>query len=141
MEPAVAAALADITAWVRSRPDARGLALVGSYAAGKAQAGSDVGVVIIADAPEAYRDGQWVQCAVGAATRQERFGNVWSLFATLAEDPEVEFTFAERSWTKADPPALEVFRIVSDGIVILYDPEDELRALCRACGVQPQSIA
>jgi hypothetical protein len=75
------------------------------------------------------------------ATRQERFGNVWSLFATLVEAPEIEFTFAERSWAKADPPAPQVVRIVSDGIVILYDPEGELHALCRACGVQPRSIA
>jgi hypothetical protein len=68
-------------------------------------------------------------------TRQERFGNVWSLFVTLAEGPEIEFTFAERSWAKADPPAPEVCRVLRDGIVVLHDPHGELLALSRACGV------
>ena len=52
-----------------------------------------------------------------SGTRRERFGNVWSLFVTLAEGPEIEFTFAERSWVKTDPPAPEVCRIVRDGVV------------------------
>jgi hypothetical protein len=131
--------LADIARWVRSRPDLRVLALIGSYAAGKARPDSDIDLVLIANAPEAYQNIGWVRDAVHrrpvAGTRSERFGNVWSLFATLAEGPEIEFTFAERSWAKADPPAPEVCRVLRDGIVVLHDPHGELLALSRACGI------
>jgi hypothetical protein len=62
------------------------------------------------------------------------------LFVRPAEAPEIEFTFTERAWTKADPPAPEVCRVVRDGIVILDDPHGELLALCKACGVKPGSL-
>jgi predicted nucleotidyltransferase len=140
-EEEVAAILADVSRWARSSPDVRAVALVGSRASGRARADSDVDLIVIADAPEAYQDLQWVERAVAQravmATRSERFGNVWSLFATLIEGSEIEFTFAERSWVKSDPPAPEVCRVVRDGIAILYDPLGELLALCAACGVSP----
>jgi hypothetical protein len=145
MRPAVAVILADVARWARSRADIHGLALVGSYASGKARPDSDLDVIILADAPEAYEGADWVQCAIGqrrvVATRKQRFGNVWSLFVALAEDPVIEFTFAERSWAKSDPPAPEVCRIVRDGMVVLCDPLGELLRLSKACGVKPQSDA
>lgn len=137
----IATILVDIGRWVRSRPDLHGLALVGSYAAGRARPDSDVDLVIPADTPDAYLNADWAQDALDRRrimeTHGERFGNVWSLFARLAEGPEIEFTFTERAWTKAVPPAPEVCRILRDGIVILYDPRGEFLALCRACGVKP----
>lgn len=144
MEFEIAPILADIRRWTQARPDVHALALVGSYVSGRAHAESDIDLIIIADAPEAYQSASWVQDAVArravVGTRSEQFGNVWSLFTTLAEGPGIEFTFAERSWATADPPAPEVCRIVRDGIVILYDPRDELLALCKACGMKPLSF-
>jgi hypothetical protein len=141
MRPEISALLADICRWARSRPDIRGLALVGSYASGRARPGSDIDLVVVADAPGTYQIADWAQSAVGQRvvldTRGEQFGNAWSLFVTLAEGPEIEFTFAERSWIKTDPPAAEVCRIVRRGIVILDDPHGELLALCSACGARP----
>jgi predicted nucleotidyltransferase len=141
----IGAILADIGSWVRSRPDVHGAALVGSYASGRARADSDVDLMIIADAPESYRNVRWVEAALAqrtvVGTRAQRFGNVWSLFVTPSEGPEIEFTFAERTWAKADPPAPEVRRIIRDGVVILYDPRGELLALCRACDVQPRTFS
>jgi predicted nucleotidyltransferase len=139
MRPGVSAVLADVCRWARSRSDIRGLALVGSHASGKARDDSDVDLVIVADTPGAYQNADWLQSAVGqraiVATCGQPFGNVWSLFVTLAEGPEIEFTFAERSWVKTDPLAPEVCRIVRDGVAILFDPLGELLALCKACGV------
>jgi Nucleotidyltransferase domain len=87
------------------------LALVGSQASGKARDDSDVDLVIVADTPGAYQNADWLQSAVGqraiVATCGQPFGNVRSLFVTLAEGPEIEFTFAERSWLKTDPLAPE----------------------------------
>jgi hypothetical protein len=104
MAPEIAAILSDIGRWLGSRPDLHGLALVGSYASVKAGADSDIDLVLPADAVAAYHDGNCVQDALGggraiAGTSDEWFGNVWSLFVRLADGPEVEFTFAERSWT------------------------------------------
>jgi hypothetical protein len=146
MSPEIAAILTDIGRWVRSRPDLRGLALVGSHASARARANSDIDLILPTDAIAAYQDDDWVQNALGsrraiAETRGEWFGNVWSLFVRLAEGREVEFTFAERSWTSTHPPDPEVCRVVHDGIVILHDPDGELLALCRACGVQPRTFS
>jgi predicted secreted hydrolase len=141
----IATVLVDIGRWVRPRPDLHGLALVGSNAAGRARPDSDVDLVIPADFPDAYQNADWAQAALAGRlvteTYGQRFGNVWSLFVRLAGGPEIEFSFAERSWTKADPPAPEVCRIVRDGLVILYDPRGELLALCSACGVQPGRLS
>jgi hypothetical protein len=142
MRPEIAAILTDVSRWVRARQDVHGLLLVGSYPSGKARLDSDVDLVIVADAPKAYENADWVQAAVGQRpirrTQGERFGNVWSLFAMLADGPEIEFSFAEPSWLKADPPAPEVCRIVCTGVVVLHDPHGQLLALCQACGVKPQ---
>jgi hypothetical protein len=136
----ISAILADVSRWARSRSDVRGLAVVGSYASGKARPDSDVDLVIVTDDPAAYGNAVWMHQAVGRCavteSRRERFGNVWSTFVTLAQGPEIEFTFAEPSWAKADPPAAEVCDIVRGGIVILHDPHGELRALCSACGAK-----
>lgn len=145
MGPEIATILMDIGRWVQSRPDLHGLALVGSHASGRARADSDIDLIIPTDVLDAYLDGRSVQSAVHpravTGTHGEWFGNVWSLFVRLAEGPEIEFTFAERSWTEADPPAPEVCRVIRDGVVILYDPHGELLALCRACGVEPGSLS
>jgi uncharacterized protein len=139
VRPEVSAVLSDVARWAQSRSDVLGVALVGSHASGRAREDSDVDLVIVTDTPVAYQDADWVLSAVGrrtiVRTRRERFGNVWSLFVTLAEGPEVEFTFAGRAWAKTDPPAPEVSRIVRDGVAILHDPLGELLALCNACGV------
>ena len=139
MRPEVSAILADVCRWARSRSDILGVALVGSHASGRARDDSDVDLVIVTDTPGAYQNADWVRSAVGqraiVGTRRERFGNVWSLFVTLPEGPEIEFTFAERSWVKTDPPAPEVCRIVRAGVAILHDPLGDLLALCKACGV------
>jgi nucleotidyltransferase-like protein len=140
MPPDISAILTDTRRWARSRSDIRALALVGSYASGNARPDSDIDLVIVADAPDTYQTADWVQSAVGQrgvlGAQLEQFGNVWSMFVALAEGPEIEFTFAQRSWVRTDPPAAEVCRIVRGGIVILYDPHGELIALCDACGVR-----
>jgi predicted nucleotidyltransferase len=140
MPPEISAVLADFCRWARPRSDIRGMALVGSQASGRAGAQSDVDLVIVADAPDAYQNTGWLQSATAQRavleTRSERFGNVWSLFVALAEGPEIEFTFAGRSWVNTDPPAAEVCRIVCDGVVILHDPHRELLTLCSACGAR-----
>lgn len=145
MGPELATILTDIRRWVQSRLDLHGLALVGSHASGRARADSDVDLVIPTDGIAAHQGADWVERALDGChitgTDAEWHGNVWSLFVRLAEGPEVELTFTERSWTKADPPAPEVCRVVRDGIVILYDPHGELLALCNACGVKPGSLS
>jgi predicted nucleotidyltransferase len=140
MRSEISAMLADVYRWASSRTDVRGLALVGSYASGKARLDSDVDLVIVTDDPDAYRNPDWTQGAVGrrviVETYGEQFGNVCSTFVKLAEGPEIEFTFAGRSWASSDPPAPEVCRIVCAGIAILYDPLGELLALRKACGAR-----
>jgi hypothetical protein len=138
MQRKAADILADVRRWARSRPDVRGVALVGSYASGKQRPDSDIDLVIIADNPETYRNGDWAGAAAGgrrvAGTREETFGDGWSLFVRLAEGPEIEFTFAGPAWANTAPPREEVRRIVQEGFMVLHDPLGELDALLIACG-------
>jgi len=137
MQRMVADILADVRRWARTRGDVRGVALVGSYAAGKQRPDSDVDLVIIVEQPDAYRNGDWATAAVGGravvGTRAESFGDAWSLFVRLAEGPEIEFTFAGPAWADAAPPREEVRRIVRHGCMVLHDPLGELDALLVAC--------
>jgi len=137
MQREVADILAVVRRWARSRGDVRGVALVGSYAAGRPRPNSDVDLIIVAEDPDAYRKADWAAAAVGgrkvAGTCAETFGDVWSLFVTLAEGPEIEFTFAGPTWARATPPREEVRRVVQDGFMVLHDPFGELDALSIAC--------
>jgi hypothetical protein len=137
VERKVADILADVRRWARTRSDIRGVALVGSYASGTQHPNSDVDVVIATVSPETYQNAEWTAMAVGrraiAATRSQTFGDAWSLFVTLAEGPEIEFTFVGPTWAGTRPPREEVSRIVQQGFLILHDPRGDLGSLAIAC--------
>jgi hypothetical protein len=129
-----------ILRWAAACDDIRGIALVGSWAIGKARSDSDIDLVLLAVNPEHFRtDPSWIRAidwaSVGAdhlEWRDEDYGNVWSRRIWLGSRLELEVTFAPLSWASTEPLDAGTLRVISDGCQILYDPGGILERLCKA---------
>src|SRR6266542_5736970 len=98
--PTLARLLQAVTAWASARNDIIGLALVGSYARGTANAESDIDLVLLTPAPNAFRESlnwlteiDWSSLGVSVnSTRDAQYGAVWSRHAQLSNGVRVEFS-------------------------------------------------
>ena len=126
MSPAVTERVAqlilEVQAWAASRPDVRGVALVGSYARGTARPESDVDLVLLSAAPrDLSEDARWLE-RLGEVSRIEReaWGRVTSLRVYYADGLEVEFGVADAAWAAA-PLDEGTRRVAQDGLIIVFD--------------------
>jgi len=126
MSPAVTERVAqlilEVQAWAASRPDVRGVALVGSYARGTARPESDVDLVLLCAAPrDLSEDARWLE-RLGEVSRIEReaWGRVTSLRVYYADGLEVEFGVADAAWAAA-PLDEGTRRVAQDGLIIVFD--------------------
>jgi hypothetical protein len=124
-----------VIAWAASRPDILGVALIGSWARGEATASSDVDLMFIAVAPDAFRENDWPSQIAWAAplcvtgSRDATYGVVWSRHLRLSSGPEIEFSFADRSWVATNPVAPSTVDVVRGGWRILVDKQRLLERL------------
>lgn len=113
--------------------DVSGVCIVGSYARGDQQVGSDIDAVVFCADPNRYITNRSWMDAFGNAqeVRYEQWGPVQTLRAFLANDLEIEFNFCTISWADipVDPGTR---RVVSEGFEILYDPTGQLIKLKEA---------
>ena len=120
--------------WARERDDVRAVALVGSWARGTAQVGSDVDLVLLTAAPDAVADG-WLAGLAGAETvRTGDWGAIAERRARLPSGLEVEVGIGDPSWAATDPVDPGTRRVVTDGLRIVHDPDGLLARLVEACG-------
>jgi predicted nucleotidyltransferase len=117
--------------WAAGRADVAAVALVGSWARGEEEAGSDVDLVVLTDAPAVYTEGKdWVDDLVsGAALIQTRdWVAIVERRLRLPSGLEVEVGIGRPAWarTPVDPGTL---RVVRDGFRAVYDPRGLLAAL------------
>lgn len=129
----IAGFLDDITHWAASRSDIIGVALVGSHARGAARPDSDVDMVILCNDPTALVDTSGWVSRFGDVLRVnvEYYGIVQSLRVFYRDDLEVEFGLSPPQWTRIplDPGTR---RVITNGMRILYDPGNHLRAAADA---------
>jgi hypothetical protein len=119
--------LAPVSAWARSRPDVLGLALVGSWACGRARQDSDVDLVLLVSEPQIFRrDERWMaeirwldRRVVG--WHDADYGVAWSRHVRLQPACEIEFTFCDPSWAATDPVDPGTAAVVSGGCRPLLD--------------------
>src|SRR4030095_6881014 len=132
-----------IAAWAASRPDIVGLALIGSWARRAATPSSDIDLIILAAEPQAFRDQVWPNEISWAAPmhlsgwRDADYGALWSRHIQLSGGPEIEISFADRSWARTSPCDRATSNIVRGGCRILIDKEnlfERLEAATRAEG-------
>jgi predicted nucleotidyltransferase len=122
--------LSEFSRWAASQPDILAAALLGSYARNEATGASDVDLIILAKDPKTYlRDTWWVQ-AFGTISRQqfESYGKVTSLRVWYSGGHEVEYAFADETWS-ALPLDEATATVISDGMQILYEREPILSQL------------
>ena len=112
------------------------VALVGSWASGKARQESDVDLVVLTREPEVLlQDDTW-HAAFGAHVtliRERDFGALQERRLRLASGLEVEVCVGLPSWA-ATPVDDGTRRVVTDGLRVLWDPESRLAALVAAVG-------
>jgi predicted nucleotidyltransferase len=122
--------------WAAARPDIRALLLVGSWARGAARPDSDVDLVVLTTAPEAYSpDGAWTRelGAVGIS-RVQQWGPVAERRLVLPSGLEVEVGIGPLSWAEIDPLDAGTRDVVCDGSRVLHDPDGRMQRLLAACG-------
>ena len=128
----ITAFLGEFANWASARPDVNGVALVGSYARGAARQDSDVDLMILTSDVERYfQDEAWASL-FGQPERleEEHWGAVKTLRVFYESGCETEFNFSAPAWAGI-PVDSGTHRVVSDGMEILFDPQDLLASVQR----------
>ena len=127
--------------WATARADIEGIALLGSYARGTATENSDVDLMILTSERVRYLENQDWLSLFGEIerSRNETWGAVKTIRATYKTGPEIKYNFAAPSWA-AIPVDAGTWRVVNDGMKILFDPKGMLGALRNAVFAEASAI-
>lgn len=109
--------------------------LVGSYARGAAGPTSDVDLVVLTNSPEALLESDDWFCLFDPHAKLIRtgaFGAIQERRLRLPQGLVVEIGIGRTTWAAVDLVDPGTRRVVSDGLVILYDPSDLLSGLALA---------
>lgn len=116
-----------INKWAEEHESLLGAAVVGSYARGEQHSGSYIDVMLLCHQPrQLVADHAWL-AGFGTVQRAvvEQWGVVQTIRAFFSSGLEVEFNFCTPSWAKI-PVDPGTYRVVSDGMVVFYDPVGQL---------------
>jgi predicted nucleotidyltransferase len=120
--------LDEITSWATTRTDIVGIALVGSRARGNSRPDSDVDLVVLCASPARLLGENWPsRFGEIESSALEDYGALQSLRIFYRRGLEVELGVAGRAWARIplDPGTKA---ILADGVHVLHDPEELLRA-------------
>lgn len=114
--------LQQVYQWARQQGDIQALAVVGSQARRTARPDSDIDLIILADCPGRYLEGQGWASQFGRPEWQqvEDYGKLTSLRVGYQAGPEVEYGLAAPDWA-ALPVDPGTQRVLMDGIQLLYE--------------------
>src|SRR5213080_2205391 len=134
----VDAFLEKFTCWVKEQSDIEGAALIGSYAVGAATESSDVDLMILTTNVSRYLDNQKWLSVFGeiARSQNETWGAVETVRGCYRTGLEIEYNFAAPSWA-AIPIDAGTWRVVNDGIQVVFDPKRKFDALKKALLPKP----
>ena len=123
----VSAFLEAFNSWASAQTDVKAFALVGSHARDAATEDSDVDLLILStDIAKYINDRSWLsQFGEASECRVEDWGKVTSLRTFYQDRLEVEYGFSTPDWAKR-PMDAGSLRVVSDGMKILFDPQNIL---------------
>ena len=125
----ITAFLSEFTNWASAQPDISGVALVGSYARGAARQDSDIDLMILTTDVERYFQGKAWASLFGQIERieEEDWGAAETLRVFYEDGGETEFNFSAPAWARI-PVDSGTYRVISDGMQILFDPQDLLES-------------
>lgn len=125
-----------VVAWAVTRADIRAVALVGSHARAAARPESDIDLMILTTAPDAYRrDPDWATAIVWPTgtmvgrRQDEDWGAAWSRRLWLDPAAELDVCFAAPSWAATDPVDPGTRAVIAGGLVVRHDPDGLLARL------------
>ncbi|MBS0240777.1 MAG: nucleotidyltransferase domain-containing protein [Proteobacteria bacterium] len=129
--------LGALRSWSAAEPRVKGMALVGSWATGRAHAEADVDVVCIVNEPEKFRaDTGWMSAIdwPSAGLKAGRwsdcdYGRACSRHLTFEGGAEVELSFVAPEWAAVEPIDPGTRRVASDGMRVVHDPNGMLARL------------
>lgn len=134
-QKAIATLLADTKALVVAEASLRGLLLAGPFAGRAGKMSSPVTFIVITDAPEQYRDGDWLlRWAYPArghqvlAHREANEPGHVSHHLTLRGAPPVELHFVPGDRAAAPDPLRAALRL---GLIVIEDPTGQAERLRR----------
>jgi mutator protein MutT len=122
--------------WAAGQPEVLGVAVVGSWARDAARMTSDVDLVVLTDTPEKYlRSDDWLaDFGADSVVRRQQWGpHLSEVRFARPSGLEVEMGITARAWASIDPVDEGTRRVVTDGLRVLYDPEDIFAGLQIAC--------
>ena len=131
MNEKVNAFLSKFVSWASKQDSILGVSLVGSYARGTARLDSDVDLVILSDKPdELLRDNRWLlKFGEIVSNKHGDYGSVQSNHVLYQDGLKVEYGITTLEWTKTNPIDCETYKVVTDGMRILYDPKNAFKHL------------
>ena len=123
--------LSKFVSWASKQDFILGVSLVGSYARGTARPDSDVDLVILSNQPtKLLTDNQWLSnFGEIVSNKHGDYGLVQSKHILYKDGLKVEYGITTLEWTKTKPLDSETYRVVTDGMRILYDPENAFKCL------------
>jgi predicted nucleotidyltransferase len=127
--------LTTLREWAEEQPDVLAVGLVGSWVHGEAGMDSDVDVVLLTEDQRLYLQGDaWVYELGGIKlVKTRRWGPMTERRFALSSGLEVEIGVASPSWATNEPVDAGTRRVVTDGMSIVYDPQELLAKLIDAC--------
>ena len=129
LAPHVVSFLDIVRTWAAENLEISAVALAGSHAHGRARPESDIDLVVLSDTPEPLRSRDWLPVFGSVdSVKTEQFGILTAHHTSYAQHGEVEVGVAPTSWASV-PVDEGTRRVVSDGIVIVYDRSDMLQRL------------
>lgn len=124
--------MAAVRRWSEEEPDIVAVALVGSWARNAAQMGSHIDIVVLTSEPDRFASTEnWINVASGRCgklIRTRKWGPLTERRVLLEPGLEIDYGFAGPQWANV-PPDAGTTRVVSDGLVPIYDPMRVLHRL------------
>ncbi|MDX1702611.1 MAG: nucleotidyltransferase domain-containing protein [Melioribacteraceae bacterium] len=110
------------------------IGLCGSWARGNPGPDSDIDLLIIVKDKSVFKATAWLEEIDFNKIQEELdyykdevYGRVWSRHVFLKSKTEIEFSFADKSWTDTDHIDPGTIKVISEGYKIIYDPYQLLK--------------
>ena len=131
MKEKVDTLLSQVVSWASKQDSILGVSLVGSYARNTARPDSDVDLVILSDKPtELLAKTEWIsKFGEIVSSRHGDYGLVQSKHILYKSNLKVEYGITTLEWTNTKPVDSGTYKVVTDGMQILYDPENAFKHL------------